>query len=171
MKYQKRLDENMITKFRDERGISLVVVLMIMAILLSVIGGGLLFSGINTKITSNYRTGTRAFYAADTGINAIASAITVNPTFSSTPVNLGSNLCYRFGRRDGSLPSAQPVARPRTGYNIAQGTGYNASGYSDYQYQINVTGTFNSGTSCPAVGAETAAREVEAQVVFGPVAQ
>jgi hypothetical protein len=161
----------MITKLRDERGISLVVVLMIMAILLSVIGSGLLFSGINTKITSNYRTGTRAFYAADTGINAIASALTMNPTFSSTPVNLGSNLCYRFGRRDGSLPSSQPIERPRAGYNLAQGTGYNASGYSDYQYQINVTGTFNPGTSCPSVGSETAAREVEAQVVFGPVAQ
>lgn len=171
MKYQRRLDENMMRKFRDEHGISLVVVLMIMTILLSVIGGGLLFSGINTRITSNYRTGTRAFYAADTGVNAIASAITSNPAFSSTAVNLGSNLCYRFGRRDGTIPAPQPIARPRAGYNIAQGTGYNASGYTDYQYQINVTGTYNPGTSCPSVGSETAAREVEAQVVFGPVAQ
>jgi hypothetical protein len=159
------LDENMMTKFRDERGISLVVVLMIMTILLSVIGGGLLFSGINTKITSNYRTGTRAFYAADTGINAIASALTVNPTFSSTPVSLGSNLCYRFGRRDGSLPSSQPIIKPHPGSNLAV-PNYNYQPVLDYQYQINVTGTFNSGTSCPSVGAETAAREVEAQAVI-----
>ena len=165
MKYQRRLDENMITKFRDERGISLVVVLMTMAILLSVIGGGLLFSGINTKITSNYRTGTRAFYAADTGINAIASALTVNPTFPSTPVNLGGNLCYRFGRRDGSLPSSEPIVTRHPGSNLAAAN-YNSQPAMDYQYQINVTGTFNSGTSCPSVGAETAAREVEAQVVI-----
>ena len=154
----------MVNRFRNERGISLVVVLMIMAILLSVIGGGLLFSGINTKITSNYRTGTKAFYAADTGLNAIASALTVNPTLSSTPVNLGGNLCYRFGRRDGSLPSSDPIVTRHPGSNLAT-PNYNYQPLLDYQYQINVTGTFNTGTSCPAVGAETAAREVEAQVV------
>jgi hypothetical protein len=165
VKYQKRLDENMITKFRDERGISLVVVLMIMAILLSVIGGGLLFSGINTKITSNYRTGTRAFYAADTGINAIASTLTANPTFPSAPVNLGGNLCYRFGSRNGAIPSPEPIMKPHPGSNLAV-PNYNYQPLLDYQYQINVTGTFNSGTSCPAVGAETAAREIEAQVVI-----
>ena len=171
MKYQKRLDENMMTKFRDERGISLVVVLMIMTILLSVIGGGLLFSGINTRITSNYRTGTTAFYAADTGINAIASAITAAATFSATAVSLGSNLCYRYGRRDGTLPSSTPIETSRPGYNIARGTGYNAAGYSDYRYQLNVTGTFNPGTTCPSVGSETAAREVEGQATFGPVSR
>ena len=42
-------------KLRDNKGITLVVVLMTMAILLSVIGAGLLFSGINTKITGNYQ--------------------------------------------------------------------------------------------------------------------
>ena len=155
----------MVNKFRDERGISLVVVLMIMTILLSVIGGGLLFSGINTRITSNYRTGTRAFYAADTGINAIASALTVNPIFSSTPVDLGDNLCYRFGRRDGSLPSSQPIVKPHVGSNLVV-PNYNNQPLLDYQYQINVTGTFNPGNICPAVGAETAAREVEAQAVI-----
>jgi Tfp pilus assembly protein PilX len=61
---------DMKSKLRDSQGITLVVVLMVMAILLSVVGAGLLFSGINTKITGNYQTGTRAFYAADIGINS-----------------------------------------------------------------------------------------------------
>jgi hypothetical protein len=159
------------SKLGDNRGITLVVVLMVMAILLSVIGAGLLFSGINTKITGNYQTGTRAFYAADIGINAVASALTMTPTFSSTPVSLGNNLCYRFGKRDGTVSTPQPIVKSGAGFSLGSGTGYNNSGYSFYQYQINVTGTFNPGTGCPAVNAETAAREIEAQATYGPVAQ
>jgi hypothetical protein len=158
------------SKLEDNCGITLIVVLMVMAILLSVIGAGMLFSGINTKITGNYQTGTRAFYAADIGINAIASALTMNPTFSSTAVSLGSNLCYRFGKRDGTVPSPQPIAKSVSSYSLGSGSpNYAGSGYSFYQYQINVTGTFGPSTSCPSVGTETAAREVEAQAMYGPV--
>lgn len=158
-------------KLKDNRGITLVVVLMVMTILLSIIGAGLLFSGINTKMTANFQTGTKAFYAADTGIGAIASALTLTPTFSSTPVSLGNSLCYRFGRRDGTVPSPQPVVKSGAGYSLGEGTGYNTSGYSFYQYQINVTGTLSPATTCPSVGSETAAREIEAQATYGPVAQ
>ena len=49
------------SKLRDRQGITLVVVLMVMAILLSVVGAGLLFSGINTKISGNYQTGSPSF--------------------------------------------------------------------------------------------------------------
>jgi Tfp pilus assembly protein PilX len=164
-------NKNMKSKLRENQGITLVVVLMVMAILLSVVGAGLLFSGINTKISGNYQTGARAFYAADIGINAIASALTPGSSPSSTSVSLGNNICYRFGKRDGTVPSLQPAIKSGVGFSLGSGTGYNASGYSFYQYQINVTGTFSSGTSCPSVGTETAAREVEAQATFGPVAK
>lgn len=159
------------SKLSNNRGITLVVVLMIMAILLTIIGAGLMFSGINTKIAMNYRTGTRAFNAADIGINAVASAVGPSSTPSSTPVSLGSNLCYRFGKRDGTVPSLQAVAKSSAGYSLGSGTGYNTSGYTFYQYKINVTGTYNTVSSCPSVGNETAAREVEAQAMYGPVAQ
>jgi PilX N-terminal len=161
----------MTSKLRNSQGITLIVVLMLMAILLSVVGAGLLFSGINTKITGNYQTGTRAFYAADIGINAVASAITPGSSPSSTPFSLGNNVCYRFGKRDGTVPSFQPTVKSGTGFSLGSGTGYNTSGYAFYQYQINVTGTFSPGTSCPTVGTETAAREVEAQATYGPVAK
>jgi Tfp pilus assembly protein PilX len=163
--------KRMTSKWLDDQGITLVVVLMVMVILLSVVGAGLLFSGINTKITTNYQTGARAFYAADIGISAIATALTPGSSPSSTPVSLGNNSCYRFGKRDGTIPSLQPAIKSGTGFSIGSGTGYNASGYSFYQYQINVTGTFSPGASCPAVGSETAAREVEAQATYGPVAK
>jgi Tfp pilus assembly protein PilX len=161
----------MTSKLRNSQGITLIVVLMLMAILLSVVGAGLLFSGINTKITGNYQTGTRAFYAADIGINAVTSALTPGSPPSSTPVSLGNNVCYRFGKRDGTVPSFQPTVKSGTGFSLGAGTGYNASGYSFYQYQINVTGTLSPATSCPSVGTETAAREVEAQAIYGPVAK
>jgi len=164
-------NRNMKSKLGDSQGITLVVVLMVMAILLSVVGAGLLISGINTKITGNYQTGTRAFYAADIGINALASAITPGSSPSSTSVSLGNNICYRFGKRDGTVPSFQPTVKSGAGFSLGSGTGYNASGYSFYQYQINVTGTFSPATSCPSVGTETAAREVEAQATYGPVAK
>jgi hypothetical protein len=165
------LEKKMKSKWLDDQGITLVVVLMIMAILLSVVGAGLLFSGINTKITLNYQTGARAFYAADMGITAVTSALTPGSSPSSSPVSVGNDICYRFGRRDGTIPSLQPSVKTGAGFSIGSGTGYNTSGYSFYQYQINVTGTFSPGATCPSVGAETAAREVEAQATYGPVAK
>ena len=158
-------------KLTGDRGITLIVVLMVMAILLSVIGAGLMFSGINTKIAMNYRTGTKAFNAADIGITAVATTVSLNPSFSTTAVSLGNSLCYRFGYRDGTVPSTNPVVKPVAGYTLNSGTGYNTSGYSFYQYPIVVTGTYSTGSSCPSVGNETAARVVEAQAMYGPVSQ
>ena len=162
---------SMKTRLRNNQGISLVVVLMVMAILLTVIGAGLIFSGINTKVAMNYRTGSRAFNAADTGMLAIAFSVTPGATPSATPVTLGSNLCYRFGKRNGTLPSMTPTIKNQVGYSLGSGTGYNVSGYSFYQYQVNVTGTYSLASGCPSVGNESAAREVEALALYGPVAQ
>jgi len=157
-------------KLRDNRGITLVVVLMTMAILLSVIGAGLLFSGLNTKITGNYQQGTRAFYAADAGIGQGISQLSANPTAAIAafgPVDMGNGLKYRSGSRGAG--TAQPMQFVRTqqgtGYSLNTGTGYNATGYTFYQYQMNITGTYE------VVGVEVAGREVEAQALFGPVAQ
>jgi hypothetical protein len=55
--------------------------------------------------------------------------------------------------------------RQETGYSLNTGTGYNASGYNFFQYQINVTGTYE------VAGTEIAGREVESQALFGPVSQ
>jgi Tfp pilus assembly protein PilX len=164
-------------KLRQDRGITLVIVLVVMAILLSVIGAGLLFSGVNTKITVNYQQGTRAFYAADAGLGeavsllsadqAAVEAITMNP-----PRDLSGDgrLRYRGGLR--TSPPTTPVAqyvgtRSGTGDSLGSGlSGYNESnGYSYYQYQLNITGTYE------VSGTELAGRTVEAQALFGPVAQ
>jgi Tfp pilus assembly protein PilX len=156
------------SKLKNDRGITLVVVLMVIVILLSVIGGGLLFSGINTKISANYQTGTKAFYAADTGISAALNQLTLDPTTSTAALskNMGGGLAYRSGHRTASTP--QPLQFLRTtsqaGYSLDSGTGYNPSGYSFYQYQMNVTGTYTT-----AYGTELAGREIEAIAAYGPV--
>jgi Tfp pilus assembly protein PilX len=156
------------SKLQDNRGITLVVVLVVMVILLSVIGAGLLFSGINSKITANYQTGTKAFYAADTGINAALNQLTLDPTTATAALskNMGGGLAYRSGHRSDSTP--QPLQFLRTqsqsGYSLGSGTGYNASGYTFYEYQMNVTGTYTT-----AYGTELAGREIEAVATYGPV--
>jgi hypothetical protein len=157
-------------KLRDEAGITLVVVLMTMAILLSVIAAGLMFSGVNTKITGNYQHGTRAFYAADAGIGQGLSQLSVNPAIATAafgPTDLGNGLKYRSGNRAASTPQpAQFFGKQQgSGFALNTGTGYNATGYVFYQYQINVTGTYQVGL------VEVAGREVEAQALFGPVSQ
>jgi hypothetical protein len=158
------------SRLTDDRGITLIVVLMIMVILLSVIGAGLMFSGINTKIAMNYRTGTNAFNAADIGITAVATLVSSPPSFPppATVFALGSNLCYRFGYRDGSVPSVIPVIKSKAGFSLASGSGSNSGGFVVHQYPIAVTGTYSIG-ACPSLGNETAARVVEAQAEFGPV--
>jgi PilX N-terminal len=158
-------------KLKDDKGITLVVVLMTMAILLSVIGAGLLFSGVNTKITSNYQQGTRAFYAADAGLGEAVSSLGANQAaVEAITINRDLNgdgrLRYRGGTRTIPGPVAQFVGtRPGTGDSLGSGlSGYNESnGFSYYQYQLSVTGTYEVG------GTEMAGRSVQAQAVFGPV--
>ena len=158
------------SKLKDDRGITLVVVLIVMVILLSVIGAGLLFSGINTKITANYQTGTKAFYAADTGINAAINQLALDPSIATVPLsnNLGGGLAYRSGHRTDTTPQPLQFLRmqSQSGYSLGSGTGYNASGYTFYEYQMNVTGTYTT-----PYGTELAGREIEAIAAYGPVPQ
>ena len=165
----------MTAKLRENEGMTLVVVLMSMAILLSVIGAGLMFSGVNTKITGNYQQGTRAFYAADAGLGEAVSLISANQaaveaiTIWQDLDPLGPRLIYRGGIRTTPGPVATFVGtRAGTGDSLGSGlTGYNESnGYSYYQYQLNVTGTYEV-----VAGTELAGRSVQAQALFGPVAQ
>src|SRR5512145_1023125 len=119
-------------KLRDNRGITLVVVLMTMAILLSVIGAGLLFSGINTKITGNYQSGTRAFYAADAAIGQAVNQLSANTTTAIAafgPVDMGTGLKYRSGSRLAGSPQPMQFVSTQqgTGYSLNTGTGYNAT--------------------------------------------
>jgi Tfp pilus assembly protein PilX len=54
---------------KNNQGIALVAIIMMMMILLTISTAGLLLSAVNLKTTSNYKTGTAAFNVADAGIN------------------------------------------------------------------------------------------------------
>jgi Tfp pilus assembly protein PilX len=71
------------TILRNERGLTLVVVLMMMVILLSITGAGLLFSSLNTKASANLKGGTAALQAADAGIQHALAAIPAGGDFDS----------------------------------------------------------------------------------------
>lgn len=149
----------------SEKGIALVVVIMVMVILLSITGAGLFFSRVELKMSSNFRSGNRAFYAADTGIDIGRNQLQFNQALASAPFSgtMDGDLTYRSGSRNDSGP--QPLQydgiRIESGFSIGTGTGYNPSGYAFYRYQINVTGTGPMGS----------AREIEAKAEYGPVAQ
>jgi hypothetical protein len=143
---------------KNDRGITLVVVLMVMVILLSVIGAGLLFSGVNSKMTANYNLGTKAFNAADTGVNAGVSQIPSTVALAATQVP-GTDSYYQ------SESIQLKGTAPQAGYSLGSGTGYNQSGYAFYQYQMNMKGFFKPAAT------ELATRRVEAQATYGPVGQ
>lgn len=147
----------------SEKGMALVVAIMMMAIMLSITGAGLLFSGIDLKISGNLRSGTQAFYAAETGVNIGINQLMVNQAAATAPFagTMDEGFAYRSGRRDdsGSQPLEFSGMRTAAGYSIGTGTGYNPSGYGFYTYEINVTGTGPMGT----------AREIEALAQYGPV--
>jgi hypothetical protein len=153
---------------RSERGVSLVVVIMLMVIILAITSAGMFFSSVELRVSGNHRAGTQAFYAADTGINVGYAQIGLDTAASTAafgPITLGGGLTYCSGSvsTTNNCASAQPLQPPsaknEAGYSLNAGTGYNTSGYSFYQYQINVTGT----------GPLASAREVEAQAKYGPV--
>ena len=148
----------------SERGVSLVVVIMLMVIILVMASAGMFFSSIELRASGNHRAGTQAFYAADTGINVAYAQIGLDPTASTAAIpvtQLGGGLAYRSGHVTDTTAQPLQLRNTRTdpGYSLNAGTGYNTAGYAFYQYQINMTGT----------GPLSSAREVEAQVEYGPV--
>ena len=68
---------------KTNRGIALVTVVMIVAILLSITGGALLLSGINLRTAANLKTGSGAIHIADAGIQHGLALIPSGTDFNS----------------------------------------------------------------------------------------
>lgn len=63
------------------QGVALTVVIFVVAILLTLTGAGLLFSGLDLKATSALKTGTITFQVADAGIQHALAVIPAGTTF------------------------------------------------------------------------------------------
>lgn len=75
---------------KDSQGMALVVVVFIVTILLTLTGASLLFSQMELKKTSNYKTGTSAFHVADAGIES-AKAEVSSKSFDSVLAGADGN--------------------------------------------------------------------------------
>jgi hypothetical protein len=143
---------------RSERGISLIVVIMLMVIILAITGAGLLFSNIDLRVSGNYRVGTQAFYAADMGVSAGFAQIPSSALIPRTPATGAPAYCSgTIASTGGDCATPQPLTfTPISvpGFSLGAGTGY-----SFYLYQIDATG----------VGPLGATRQVQALAQYGPV--
>lgn len=154
------------SSIRRDRG-SVLMIAMFVLIVLSLLGVALLtLSGTESNIVYNDLWSEGSFAAADAGIQTGLNQLAANPATATQaiPVTaIGGTYQFRSGHRADAGP--QPLlfkgSRVESGYSIAIGTGYNASGYAFQSYQINATGT----------GPKNAQREIEALAEYGPVAQ
>jgi Tfp pilus assembly protein PilX len=165
-----RLPSNIVGRMlRSERGISLVVVIMLMVIILAITGAGLLFSSIDLRVSGNYKAGTQAFYVADAGASAGFQQIVRSTVTSTLPFNgtvNGMTYCSGTIATTGAncaapQPLPAPIAKPADQSSLAGGAMYNSdrTGYYIYQYQIDATG----------VGPLGSTRQVQALATYGPV--
>lgn len=75
---------------KNSHGMALVFVIFIVSILLTLTGASLLFSQMDLKITSNFKTGTSAFHIADAGIES-AKAEMSGKSFNSVLAGADGN--------------------------------------------------------------------------------
>jgi len=59
----------------DSHGMAMIIIVFIVSILLTLTGASLLFSQMELKKTSNYKTGTSAFHTADAGIESAKAEV------------------------------------------------------------------------------------------------
>src|SRR3990167_7893730 len=77
------------TMLKNNQGIAMVVVIVMMVILLSITGASLLLSGLNLKTASNLRTGGGAIHVADAGVQ---HALGVIPSGTNFTYGAGANV-------------------------------------------------------------------------------
>jgi Tfp pilus assembly protein PilX len=133
---------------RDQKGVALVIVL-IMLLILTLIGVSSVSSSYyETKISGNERFGTAAFYAAKGGVDIGINRL---PDTSAYSGNIGSDETYRSGKMTPGSP------QPLVYLGVIARAGYDVTAWEFKRYQVNATGQ--------SFGAM---KEVEVQVSMGP---
>ena len=121
---------------RDDRGIVLILALLVMLVL-SVLGSAFLFlSGTEINISRNSQIVTQAFYAAEAGLD---SAINLLPGTNAIPQTaLGVNNAVF---QTGPPPPAAPAPPLALGPNPNPPAGFNLANYAFNMFQVDVSGT------------------------------
>ncbi len=150
---------------KNNHGIALAVLTMLIAIMTSMTGAALVYSRIDLMISNNFRKGTQALYTADAGISHALNQLQGNlaNSIAAITLDLGGGFSYRSSRPGETDKTPKPLTHTGTqsaaGYSMASGTGYNPAGYVFVTYDIHVTGE----------GPLTSTRVIEAKGAYGPM--
>ncbi len=122
---------------RGDRGMVLVLALLVMLVLSALGSAFLLLSGNETLISRNSQVVTQAFFAAEAGID---TALTNLPNTAAIPQTLlGPNGNVMF--QSGPPTPAAPAPVVPLGTNPSPPAGFNLANYSFNMFQIDVSGT------------------------------
>ena len=116
-------------RLNEEKGLVLVAVLWIMALLLAVAGGAQLMGQRDLMMSSNLRTGTEAFYNAEAGLNSAMQELgDGDGTKDFDTISLPNSIALTsFGNGDYQVDLTLASASPRTIDATSTGTGPNGS--------------------------------------------
>jgi type II secretory pathway pseudopilin PulG len=133
---------------KDEKGIAMVVALVILLVLTLIGFSSISTSTFESSISGNERTGTDAFYAAEAGLQRGFNQL---PVTTAIPVTALGDTSYWSGSvKDKTSP------KPLTAGGLFQKSGY------DVAFSFRIYGINASGDSFGAM------KEVDSKVCYGP---
>lgn len=123
----------------DERGIVLIISLLVLMVL-SILGSVfLLLSGSEVTISRNSQVVTQAFYAAEAGIETALNNLP--GTAAIAPPDPRATLANNVVFQTGPPPPAAATPIKELGPSPNRPAGYNLASFSFNMYEIDVTGT------------------------------
>jgi type II secretory pathway pseudopilin PulG len=121
---------------RNDRGIVLILTLMVIMVL-SVLATAFLFlSGTEINISRNSQVVTQAFYAAEAGIDTAINQLPNTTAINQTALGV-NNAVFQTG----PPPPAPPAPAVALGPNPSPPAGFNLANYAFNMYQVDVSGT------------------------------
>ncbi len=121
---------------RDDRGIVLILVLLVIMVLSVMATSFLFLSGTEVNISRNSQVVTQSFYAAEAGIDTAINQLPNTNAINQTPLGV-NNAVFQTG----PPPPAAPAPVVELGPNPSPPAGFNLANYAFNMYQIDVSGT------------------------------
>jgi hypothetical protein len=135
---------------KNEKGIALIVALMILLVLTLLGISSINTSTYETSLAGNQRIGTDAFYAAEAGLQVAFNQL---PLATAVPVtSLGTDASYWTGS-----PADKGAPKAPESKGLYHKPGFDISSYAFRRYKINASGDSFGAT-----------KEIEAQASYGP---
>ncbi len=132
---------------RDDRGIVLILVLMVIMVLSVMATAFLFLSGTESAISRNSQVVTQGFYAAEAGID---TAINQLPNIAPIPPNPGDplpvvdpnnpNVVFQTGPPGTPALPSPPIPIVELGASTNPPAGFNLANYSFNMYRVGVSG-------------------------------